>query len=225
MKNIFVIPGYGIPKDILKDEQQKRYLGLVFNYIFQFCLDNKETRPLIIFCGGNTDIFKPYKRTEAKELKKLFLTLAKRSFVKNYTKNWQYKLREKSLSTLENILEANKIIKKIKGKKSIYFFTEKTLEFKVKRLAREILKTNFKVIALDFDLSINRYRNPDFINKKESLDIKLALKSLRDRKFFNRYRELLKEKIEYLRKAKAKHHQEAIYKWWQSKIKELEKIK
>lgn len=64
MKNIFIIPGYGIPKDILKDEPYRKYLGLVFNHIYQICLNKDENKPVIIFCGGNTDIFKPYTRTE-----------------------------------------------------------------------------------------------------------------------------------------------------------------
>jgi len=225
MKNIFIIPGYGIPKDILKDESYRRYLSWVFNQVYQICLNKKEKKPVIIFCGGKTDIFKPYKRTEAEEMKKLFLTWAKRDFVRNQTKDWQYKLDKKSLSTVENLLEASKIIKRIKGRKQIYIFVEFTRQKKIKKFAQEILKKNFKIIALDFDLSINRYRDPKLIRKREEIDIKLGLNSLKDKKFYQKYRKILEEKIKFLRRQGAKKHQDAVYEWWRKKLKELEKFR
>lgn len=221
MKNIFIIPGYGIPKNIFKDEPYKRYLGLVFNHIYQICLDKKEFKPLIIFCGGNTDIFKPYKRTEALEMKKLFLSLTRRNFVKEFTKNWQYQLENKSLSTTENLLEAQKIISKIKSIKDIYIFVEFTRKKKIKIFAKEIFKNNLNIIALDFDLSINRYREPEFIKRKEVMDIKFGLMMIKDKKFLIKHRKILTEKIFYFRKMGQKKHQEAVNIWWQEKLKEL----
>jgi len=221
MKNIFIIPGYGVAKNIFKDEQQKRYLGLVFNHIYQICLETKQNSPLIIFCGGPTDLFKPYKRTEAGEMKKFFIFLAKRDFVKKYTKNWRYALEQKSLSTMENILGAERIARKIAGQKKFYIFVEKTRERKMNILAKKIIKRNFKVIPIDFDLSLNRYYDPEFLKKKEDWDIKMASKSLKDKKFFDQYRKTLEQRIKYYREAGSKKHRETIYQWWERKMKEM----
>ncbi|HPA25276.1 MAG TPA: hypothetical protein PLK76_00720 [bacterium] len=224
MKNIFIIPGYGIPKNILKDEPCKRYLGLVFNQIYQICLDKKEHKPIIIFCGGHTDIFKPYKRTESAEMKKLFLWFAKRDFVKNYTKSWQYKIENKSLSTVENLLFVKKITDTLNGEKYFYIFVEYTRIFKIKTFAKRIFVNKFSIIDLDFDLSINRYRDPEFIKKKEKIEIKFGLKSIKDYKFLLEYRKVLHERLSFFRNLGPQQHKEAINIWWQNKIKELENM-
>lgn len=224
MKKIFIIPGYGIPKDILKDDQYKRYLGLVFNHIYQICLKQNEKAPLIIFCGGPTDIFKPYQRTEAAEMKKLFLSLARRDFVKKYTRYWRYQLEKNSLSTLENIIGAYRIIKRIKSAKRIFVFVEQTRVLKIKTLAKKIIKNKIQIIPLDFDLSVNRYRDPQFIQRKELADLKISLKVLSDKKFYKQHRKFLIDKINYFRQAGPAQHGEAINRWWQEKLKELEKM-
>ena len=79
-------------------------------------------------------------------MKKLFLFFAKRDFVKNYTKSWQYKLENKSLSTMENILFANKIIENTKIDKNIFIFVEQTRVLKIKTLAKKIIKNKFQII-------------------------------------------------------------------------------
>jgi len=224
MKNIFVILGYGIPKDILRDEPSRRYLGLVFNSVYKISLEKGDKKSIIVFTGGNSDIFKPFKRTEATEIKKLFLAFANRPFVKNYTKNWCYKIEARSLSTLENIINVNEVVKKIKGPKRVYVFCEFTRAEKVKIFTRRIIKNNFQIIPIDFDLSLNRYLSPDFIHKKESVDIKLGIKALRNKKFYSKYKDIFKERIEFLRKAGTKHHREAVKKWWESKLQELSSL-
>jgi hypothetical protein len=222
MKNIFIVPGYGIPKDILKDESYKRYLGLVFNHIFEVCTKIDNWRPIIIFCGGPTDIFKPYKRIESQEMKKLFLEYARRNFVKNYTKNWCYKTENKSLSTVENLLFAKSIISKIKDKGKIYIFCEYTRQLKLKTFAKKIFTDKFLIIPLDFDLSTSRYHNPEFIKKKENMEIKSGLLAIRDKIFRVKYRKTFIEKLAYFRKMGPARHGESINIWWQKKIKELE---
>lgn len=222
MRTVFIVPGYGIPKDILEDGPYKRYLGWVFNHIYQICLDKKEKKPVIIFCGGKTDIFKPYKRTESAEMKKLFFWFAKRDFVKKYTKDWQYKIENKSLSTVENLLFAKKIIDRLGGQKDIYIFVEYTRKLKIQTLAKRIFDHKVSVIALDFDLSVNRYREPEFLQKKERMEISFGLRAIKDEKFLVKYRKVFEEKLIYFRKAGPKKHQEAISIWWQEKIKELE---
>lgn len=221
MKNIFIIPGYGIPKNIFHDEPYRRYLGLVFNHVFEICTKNNDWRPMIIFCGGPTDIFKPYKRTESQEMKKMFLEYSQRAFVKNYTKTWHYKIENKSLSTAENLLFAKNILSKMTGKRKIYIFCEYTRRLKLKIFAQKIFTNKFFIIPFDFDLSINRYRDPEFITKKENMDIKFGLLAIKDKIFRAKYRKMFIEKLVYFRKMGPTKHQEAINIWWQEKIKEL----
>jgi methionyl-tRNA synthetase len=45
---------------------------MVFNKIYDLVTRNDIAKPLIIFSGGKTDCFKPYKRNEASEMIKLF---------------------------------------------------------------------------------------------------------------------------------------------------------
>jgi hypothetical protein len=222
MKNVFVVPGYGIPKNILEDQSYRKYLGLVFNYVFEVCTKTDNWSPVVVFCGGPTDIFKPYKRTEGNEMKRLFLKYTKRDFVKNYTKNWSLKTENKSLSTHENIMLAKNIISKIKGERGVYIFCEYTRRAKIKAFAKEVLTDKFLVVPFDFDLSANRYRDPKFITKKENLDKKFGLMSIRDKDFHARYRKMFVEKLAYFRKMGPAKHQEAINIWWHQKIKELE---
>ncbi|HPI67224.1 MAG TPA: hypothetical protein PKZ16_01620 [bacterium] len=157
-------------------------------------------------------------------MKKLFLFFAKRDFVKNYTKSWQYKLENKSLSTMENILFANKIIENTKIDKNIFIFVEQTRVLKIKTLAKKIIKNKFQIIPLDFDLSINRYRDPEFLKRKELADLKISLMVLSDKKIYNYYRKILKDKVTYFRQMGPTQHREAINNWWQEKLKEMEKM-
>ncbi len=65
------------------------YLKIVFNKIYDLVVKNKIYKPITICCGGETDMFKPYKRTEADEMIKLFKTLIEeRPFLKSTTKSW-----------------------------------------------------------------------------------------------------------------------------------------
>ena len=72
MKNIFLILGYGIPKNISKDGNYNFYLKIVFNRIFEITIKKCLIEPLVILSGGKTDCFSPYARTEAEEMTKLF---------------------------------------------------------------------------------------------------------------------------------------------------------
>ena len=107
MTNIFLVFGYGIPKNILKDENYNFYLKTVFNKIYGVVTKDTYTKPLIIFCGGKTDIFKPYKRNEAEEMRKFFTAMInQRPFLKSITKNWLFIVEKESLSTLENLINS-----------------------------------------------------------------------------------------------------------------------
>ncbi|MDD3006946.1 MAG: hypothetical protein PHX30_05220 [Candidatus Pacebacteria bacterium] len=111
MDGIFLILGYGIPKDIFEDLEYRSYLAVAFNNIFEYARGHEEEKIHIIFCGGKTDMLAPYKRSEAGEMKKYFEYLEKRKFVKKQTRTWKTYCDMTSLSTLENLLNAQKIIR------------------------------------------------------------------------------------------------------------------
>lgn len=198
---------------------------MVFNKIYDFSVKNKPEKPLIICCGGETDMIKPYKRNEADEMIKFFTKLIRqRPFLNPITKNWLFIPENKSLSTLENLINSNKIIQKRKIKKANFFiFCEQTRKKRIKILAKKILDKNynFLVVPIDFDVSANRYLPPEFLAKKEKIELEHSLWALQGSERLKKHHELFVEKIEYLRKAGPKMHVEAMKEWWEQKLKEL----
>lgn len=223
MNNIFLIFGYGVPKNILKDENYNLYLKMAFNKIYNISFISK-INPIIICSGGKTDCYKPCKRTEADEIIKLFKNIVKKPFLTKITQNWLFIAEKKSLSTLENLLNCQEILKNKSIKQNnanIYIFCEQTREKRIKTLAKKVLGKNYnlKIIPIDFDISSNRYVNPEFLAKKEHLGLKSALWALQNPENLQKYRESFKEKIDFLRKKGAKNQPEAVKKWWEQKIK------
>ncbi len=225
MKDVFLISGYGIPKNILKDENYNFYLKLVFNKIYELTTSSKNKWPIVITCGGKTDMFKPYKRTEADEMLRLLKSFIKeRKFLKPITKNWLFIAENKSLSTIENLLNSNGLIKNRKIKKAnVFIFCEQTREKRIKILAKKTLYKNYKIkiLPIDFDVSKNRYLSPDFLNKKEKVELKHSLWALKSPTNLKKHREVFEEKIEFLRKAGNKTHTNAVREWWEKKLNEL----
>jgi len=225
MNDVFLVFGYGIPKDILKDENYNFYLKMVFNKIYENAVINTDTKLKIIFCGGETDMFKPYKRNEADEMIKFFTAVIKqRPFLNPITKNWLFISEKESLSTLENLIYSKKIIQKRKIKKANFFiFCEQTREKRIKIIVKKIFDKNynFQVVPIDFDVSANRYLSPDFLAKKEKAELEHSLWALQNPENLKKHHEVFVERIGYLRKAGPKVHVEAVKKWWEQKLKEL----
>lgn len=225
MNDVFLVFGYGIPKNILKDENYNFYLKMVFNKIYDIVAKSKPGKSLIVCCGGETDMFKPYKRNEADEMIKLFTELTEeRPFLNSITKNWLFISENKSLSTLENIINSKKIIDKRKIKKANFFiFCEQTREKRTKVLVKKIFDKNynFQITPIDFDVSANRYLSPEFLTKKENVELEHSLWALQSPENLKKHHEVFVEKIEYLRKAGHKVHVEAVKEWWEQKLKEL----
>jgi len=221
MNQTFIILGYGIPKNIFKDDNYRFYLNMVFNKIWDIG-SSSNSKPLIIATGGKTDCFKPYKRTEAQEIIKYLKSLANRSFVKIQTKSWKYIPEDKSLSSLENIIFCKKLLDKIHDHGKINIFCEQTRVPRVTKIAKKLLKSSFKIIPIDFDVTSNRYHDPEFLNKKEKTELQHINWALSNPKNLKKHHLMFKEKIEFLRKEGIKNHPEAVKKWWDLKLKELD---
>lgn len=220
MEHLYCVAGYGIPKNIFNDEHYNHYLKAVFNHIFSEAAGAKAT---IIFSGGPTDMYKPYRRTEAAEMKKFFQKMAQRSFVRKASAGWRYVLEPRSLSTLENVLYSFQLLhrKKIRHG-AITVFCEYTRVKKVATFCKKIFNKNFsfRVVPIDFDVSQNRY-DTDLVQKKEAKDIKLGLWALREKSNLKKYRQLFKDKVAYLRTCDPRTHPAAINQWWKSKLNEF----
>ncbi len=175
MKQCFLVLGYGIPKDIRDDKNYGCYLGLVFNAVFDWCTTHHRWNPVIIFSGGKTDMFKPYHRTEAREMIRLFTSLTHRSAVKERVQKWSLIPETRALSTLDNLLYTADLCSSRKlDQRNVIVFCEQTRQRRISSLAKKVFG-KAKVIPLDFDQSSNRYLEPTFIRQKESEALMLDL--------------------------------------------------
>jgi len=208
MNYIFLILGYGVPKNIIKDQSYNLYLEEVFNNIYKIVTKNKIKNPLIIACGGPTDLLKPYKKTEAEEIIKLFKIIIKKEVsIKSITKDWIFTLEKKSLSTLENLLNSKEIISENKiNKAKIIIFCEYTRKKRIKILAENIFSKNYnlKIIPIDFDTSANRYLSSKYLAEKEKVELNHSFWALKSSNNLKEHHKIFEEKFEYLRKAKHK---------------------
>lgn len=196
---VFLIFGYGIPKDIFQDENYKTYLNITFNTIFDK-LQKQDSEAYVIFSGGKTDMIEPYTRSEANEMKKYFESLLQRPFLKDYAEKVNLLVEEESFSTLENMLFTNKIVEAQLDPTQVFIFAEKTRENRIKVLADKIYKIPFDVYPVDFDKSEQRY-NTSAVVQKENIELQAALWALESSENTQEYHELFKGRIDLLRKA------------------------
>lgn len=224
MQKIFSIFGYGVPKNIMKDDNYRRYLSIAFNQIFDAAAGEKAG---ILLCGGPTDCFKPYKRTEAGEMVKLFKSLAGRSEVKKQTKKWKYILLAKTVCGLENILYTVGYLKKNKIKKAeVVIFCEQTRSPRISRLVSygqkhdKLLRgVKFVITPIDFDLSSNRYLDKEFILKREGHDFDMEFEAIQNREALLKWRQWHLKKLEYFRRNNySKNGAKIVEQWWKDNL-------
>jgi len=214
--SIFLILGYGVPKDIIKDENYNIYLKTAFNAIFSVSAKEK-TNPIIIFCGGKTDCFAPYKRNEADEMIRLFQKLMQRRHVKDLVKDWKLISEKTSISTLENLLDAKKMIdkKNIKSE-SVHIISEVMRKKRIETLAKKIFSQKITLISIDFSQSPTRFLDPHFVQKKEDQALAHDMEALKNENLRSEHHKVYVEKLEIFRKVKSADREDAIRKWWES---------
>ncbi len=222
MTHTFLIFGYGIPKDILKDQSYHRYLIAAFNHIYSIVESQQLDHPLIITCGGKTDMRKPYTRSEAGEMVRFFRALkSEHTYLKPITKSWKWIAENTSISSVENLLESKKIVEKrgvIDG--DVTIFCEITRQKRIHTLAKKVYPSPYRVhiIPIDFDLCENRYLGADYLRKKEKMETQHCLWALKNPDNLKRHHALIKEKLSYLRDRKRTDN--GTKEWWD---KELQK--
>jgi hypothetical protein len=187
-----IVNGYGVPKNINTDLNYNSYLGQIFNYLW----DRYRGRSLvIILCGGNTDMYQPYRKTEAGEMASWF---DRKIGQLGLAKKWKIKQVSQTLSTLENLLAAKRIV----GGKHALYFCEKTHQPKAQKLGSEIFGKRILVIPIDFNTSLPRY---DLATRQamDAEDLKFSLRALKDPAWRRQLNNANREKIKVLRKTPA----------------------
>lgn len=218
MRQAFLVLGYGIPKNILQDENYGLYLKFVFNNIYERCAATDSWDPVVIFSGGKTDMIKPYRRTEAQEMIRLFRTLSNRPALKPRTKKWLLIPETKAFSTLDNFLYTADILSKRKlSAAPLTIFGERTRQKRISEIAKKVF-SKVEIATIDFDQSANRFLDPVFLLKKETEALKLDLWGLQNPPQLKKHRELFKKKFAFLRKAGHKKHGQAVKEWWEQEV-------
>ena len=222
MKQVYIILGYGIPRNILKDGNYQYYLRGVFNSIYDDTVTRQAVRPIIIFCGGKSDIFKPYRRTEAAEMMRAFRALMAKPVLRKATRNWKLVPEPRSISTLENLLYARGILRSMKtNTQQATIYCEQTRVSRIVKLARKIFSKSIKanVKAIDFDTSNNRYLDLRFLTDKEHKSLRHDLWALRNDNNMKQHHEFFVRKLVIFRKAGPGRHVATIRKWWEDEMK------
>jgi len=193
MKNFSaLVCGYGVPKDILEDKNYHTYLTQIFNFLFD---KFSETSGTIVLSGGPTDCFPPYRRTEAREMKKWFDQ--KITEVKKETKqkiSWKFILDNKALSTVENLLYFKPL-----ANGEIFIFAEITRKTRIKKISEKIFDKKAELVFVDFDASFARYHK-EAIKKREAQAIADNLPAINSKQKLLEVRQAVKKKLDLMRK-------------------------
>lgn len=212
-KVVYLIPGYGVPKNILVDANMGVYLRRVANYIFDQTQKNGD-HPTVIFSGGPTDMWKPYRRTEAGEMWRWMKKSIPSTFFQKSLASWDVRIENRSLSTLENILFSRKFIS---ARSSLTVFSEFTRVSRWKALLRATKMRNAKVHSVDFDTSDNRYLLAH-VEEKERKMRTFDLWALQSKRNLEQHHAFFLKRVEYLRTAGPSKHVTAIQQFWKDGI-------
>lgn len=220
----FIICGYGIPEDIRKDQNYLTYLHVAFNRMYA---EAKNEKALVIPCGGPTSCTPPYKGTEAEKIAEYLKYLMERENVGRAASAWSLLLEDQSLSSLENLIFAERIIHRYEGEE-VMIFCEATRVERNKETAQHLFKEKkVAVEGIDFDISKNRYLSDDIVEKKEQAEREHAQWALQSVENMRKHHELFEEKYKLLRKweSEGMPHVDAVTRWYKEGPELYEQMK
>lgn len=209
----FIVCGYGMPDVLKEDQNYLTYLHVAFNTMFSMAKGEGAT---IIPCGGPTRCEAPFEGTEAEMISEYLQELMSRNELKEQTSDWQIIPEKRSLSTLENQVFAKEMLDEHGVEGSLIIFCEKTREERLRAFAEKIfVDREWKVMSIDFDISMNRYIETEVLQKKEAMAIKDGLWALEDSDHLSRHHEFFEKKLKFLREQQEAglSHVEAVNKW------------
>lgn len=197
------------------DRNYQIYLGIVFNTIYESARNRAAT---IIPCGGPTKCDQPYRGTEGEMIAACLTDLLARDEVKQYVSSWRIIPETQSLSTLENLLFAKKLMEEQHLAGSVTIFCEKTREERLKAFAHRIFGSDALVQSIDFDLSKNRYLDPEVLATKEAKALNEGLWTLEEPNRIKKHHELFEQKLAFLRRRQSEglSHVDAVEEWFKN---------
>ncbi len=231
MPSVYLIFGYGIPRDIVRDPAYRQYLGGVFAGILRDVLRRRVRQPVVIASGGRTDCFVPYRRYEGAELLRGFRALAQRPSVAPVTRSWRMLTERTALSTLENITGSRDVLRRHRIRPTaITMFCEPTRSRRVRTIGRKVFpRVRLRVMAIPFPVPTEPVSNRHAVAAKERRAIAYDRWALRSPANFRRYHALYQRKMRFMRQLGPKdgHPQftgPAIRQWWQQAHREFPQV-
>lgn len=219
----YLICGYGVPPDIHTDRNYIGYLDLVFNHIWE---RSKNEEAVVVLSGGPTDCEPPYARTEAREMASYLRKLIDRDVVGDATKKWKLALEDQSLSTLENMVFAKRLVDEHKLDGPITIFGAWMGRERRQIVADKVFGSGrCKMMPIDFDISQNRYLDSKLVIEKETRALEESLWTLEDSDRLAKHHEAFEKKFEFLRKRQSEgaSHVDAIKEWYERASEILQK--
>lgn len=145
---------------------------------------------------------------------KAFTGLAGRSFLRHLTRSWRMKTETKSISTLENFLFSQKLVGP--GRVDLVIFCEQTRVLRVKSLAPKVFgrQVRLKVQPIDFDVSANRYLQPQTISRKETIALAVDQWARRYPQRMPEHHQFFRERLLFLRQRGGKRQAAAVAAWY-----------
>jgi hypothetical protein len=217
-KHLYLIPGYGVPRDMAADGSYQRYLGFVFNYLFAEA--QRGVAGTVVMSGGATDMLPPCRRTEAGEMAVVLKAWAARPECRRALKGWHWQREDKAILTVENLLNTQAWAAR-QGWSSarLTIFVEATRAARVRRLARLVFPGwTARVVPVDFDLSANRYLEADFLRRREQAQTRWEARAVHDPAFRRELHALALRRLAMLRTAGPDGHVAAVRVWWEKEL-------
>lgn len=223
-REIFLIPGYGVPRDMATDGNYPRYLGLVFNFLFSEA--RRGVIGTVVMSGGASDMTAPYRRTEAGEMAKVMKAWATRAECREAFRGWRWQKETKAILSVENLVLTKEWCDQqgLSGGR-LTLFVEATRAARLSRLARLVFAGwTVRVVPVDFDLSANRYVEEAFLHRREATAWRWEARACRDASFRRELHTLARRRLTKLREAGDTAHVHAVRAWWEEQLKRLEGV-
>ncbi len=212
--NIYLICGYGIPKDINNDQSYLTYLHLALNRVYELS-SGKDAA--LIFCGGPTNCEPPFEGTEAYVMAEYVRSFIMRDELREKTALWKVLEEDRSLSTLENLLCAKELIEEENIEGQVVIFCEYTRRKRLEAFGDKLFGDQLeKVFPIDFDVSKNRYIDSGVLQKKEDLASKEGLWTLEDPERIALHHVFFEKKFAFFRERQAAGvaHVDVVEEWF-----------
>lgn len=218
MQSTFIVPGYGVPRDIVRDENYRTYLTVVFNTILTRTRTEGSRRPRIVFSGGPTDCFPPYRRREAVEMRRYFHRW-QRTAARREIGAWRVLVERRSLSTLENLLFVRARLRSRNIRPSrLVLFAEATRAERIRQIAPLVFgrRLHAEIVAVDFDCSPLRYLPSSELQRREARALTDVRRALRSSRALAEHHRRFVRKIASLRAAPPNRRAAVIRQSWQA---------